>query len=100
MTWVKDAKSALEAGEEVSVRPIGGSMRGRIESGQRVTIAPVNARDVNVDDVVFVRWKGGFLLHLVKRIDGERYLIGNALGKLNGWVSADAILGRVIAIEK
>jgi hypothetical protein len=30
--------------------------------------------------------------------DGQ-LLIGNNLGKVNGWVSAAAILGKVIAVE-
>ena len=49
-----------------------GSMRGRIESGQMVTLAPVDPAAVRVDDVVLVAWKGGFLLHLVKEVkDGQ-----------------------------
>jgi hypothetical protein len=47
VSWVKDAITALEAGELAQVRPHGGSMRGRIESGQLVTIAPVTADAVN-----------------------------------------------------
>lgn len=69
MSWVKDAIMALESGEVVQVRPIGGSMRGRIESGQLVTIAPVKPDMVRVDDVVFIRWKGNFILHIVKQLD-------------------------------
>ena len=68
MGWVTDALKQLAAGENAQVRPHGGSMRGRIESGQLVTIAPVDPKDVQVDDVVFVRWKGNFVLHLVKEI--------------------------------
>src|SRR5687767_8764306 len=42
MGWVNDARKELAAGRQVHVRPSGGSMRGRIESGQRVTLAPVD----------------------------------------------------------
>jgi len=70
-------------------------MRGRIESGQQVTISPVNAADVQVDDVVFVAWKGGYLLHLVKQVAADKLLIGNNVGKINGWVTRNAIIGRV-----
>lgn len=44
MGWVNDARRELAAGREVQVRPVGGSMRGRIESGQLVTLAPVSGR--------------------------------------------------------
>jgi hypothetical protein len=47
-----------------------------------------------------VQWKGNYLLHLVKEINGERFLIGNNLGKINGWVSAEAIRGKVIAVAE
>lgn len=57
MSWVKDAIAQLERGEIAYVRPQGGSMRGRIESGQLVSIGPVD-REIVVGDVVFVRWKG------------------------------------------
>src|SRR4051794_8879703 len=97
MGWATDAVKGLSAGQTVQVRPLGGSMRGRIESGQLVTVAPVNPADVRVGDVVFVRWKGGYLLHLVKEIDGDRFLIGNNVGKTNGWAAAADVLGKVSA---
>jgi hypothetical protein len=98
-SWVKLALASLERGERVDVRPLGGSMRGRIESGQRVTLAPARAADVRVGDAVFVRWRGGYLLHLVKRREGSRLLIGNNLGRVNGWVEGDAVLGRVVEVH-
>jgi hypothetical protein len=98
MGWVNDARKELAAGRAVQVQPFGGSMRGRIESGQLVTIAPVDPADVRVDDVVLVEWRGNFLLHLVKEIQGDQILIGNNLGKVNGWVPASAVVGKVIAV--
>jgi hypothetical protein len=99
MGWVNDARIELLAGRAVQVRPFGGSMRGRIESGQLVTLVPASGSEVSVDDAVLVAWKGGFLLHLVKQIDGERLLIGNNIGKVNGWVEASAVIGKVVAVE-
>ena len=32
------------------------------------------------------------------QIDGDRLLIGNNLGKVNGWVAASGELGKVIAV--
>ena len=36
---------------------------------------------------------------LVKQIEDERILIGNNLGKINGWIAATDVLGKVIAVE-
>lgn len=99
MGWVNDAKIELTAGREVKVRPMGGSMRGRIESGQLVTLVPVNPSEVQVDDAVFVQWHGSYLLHLVKELKEHQVLIGNNLGKINGWVPVTAIVGKVVAVE-
>src|SRR5262245_28632997 len=99
MGWVNDARKGLAEGKQVRVRPVGGSMRGRIESGQLVTLAPVDPSEVRLDDVVLVAWKGGFLLHLVKERKEGQFLIGNNLGRVNGWVPASAVLGRVVAVE-
>lgn len=99
MGWVNDARDGLAAGRTVQVRPLGGSMRGRIESGQLVTIAPVDPADVRADDVVLVARKGGFLLHLVKEVADGRLLIGNNLGKINGWADSTAVVGKVVAVE-
>ncbi len=99
MGWVNDARLAIEGGQSVQVRPIGGSMRGRIESGQLVTLVPADGRDVSVGDAVLVRWKGNFLLHLVVEIADDRLLIGNNLGRVNGWVSTEDVLGRVESVE-
>jgi hypothetical protein len=99
MSWVSDAIEALRAGKEVIVRPRGRSMRGKIEDGQAVSVAPIDPRDVQVDDVVLVRWRGNFLLHLVKQIDGDKVLIGNNVGRVNGWAMRDDVLGRVIAVH-
>ncbi|MFO0825313.1 MAG: hypothetical protein U0792_19690 [Gemmataceae bacterium] len=99
MGWVNDARQGLTQGRTVQVRPFGGSMRGRIESGQLVTITPVDPVEVQVDDAVLVAWKGGFLLHLVKEVKDGRLLIGNNIGKINGWVPASAVLGKVVAVE-
>lgn len=73
-------------------------MRGRIESGQLVTIAPVDPALVQVDDVVLVKWHDNWLLHLVKEVREGELLIGNNIGKINGWVPATAVIGEVVAV--
>jgi hypothetical protein len=99
MSWVKEAIAALEAGNSAHVRPFGGSMRGLIESGQLVTIAPVIPDAVQVNDVVLIRWKGNYILHVVKEISEDGFLIGNNLGKINGWARRDDVLGVVTAVS-
>lgn len=98
MGWVNDALKELKAGNSVQIRPQGGSMRGRIESGQLVTLAPVQCDEIGVDDIVLVKWRGNYLLHIIKDIQGEQALIGNNLGKENGWADIKDIYGKVINI--
>ena len=99
MGWVNDALKELKAGRSVKIRPHGGSMRGRIESGQEVTLSPVKSEGLAVDDVVLVRWKGNFLLHLIKEINDDQILIGNNIGKENGWVSFRDVFGKVTEVN-
>ena len=96
MGWVKEAITQLKAGLTAQVRPSGGSMRGLIESNQLVTIVPVDPEEVKVNDVVLVAWKGNYLLHLVKESTADQLLIGNNLGKANGWVARTAVVGKAI----
>jgi hypothetical protein len=95
MGWASTAADELAAGREIVVRPRGGSMRGRVEDGQEVRLAPVDPKLLHVGDVVFVRWKRGYLLHLIKALEPERVLIGNNLGRINGWVDRNQVLGRL-----
>ena len=49
-------------------------MRGRIESGQLVTLEPTTLATLRVDDVVLVEWRGNFQLHLIKEIKDDHVL--------------------------
>jgi hypothetical protein len=60
-------------------------MQGRIESGQKVTVSPVDPKTLKIDDIVLCTIKGKHFLHLVKEIDQDRFLIGNNKGSINGW---------------
>jgi hypothetical protein len=99
MGWVKEALQQLEDCGQAQIRPVGGSMRGRIESGQLVTLEKVDVAEVRVDDIVFVRWKGNYILHLVKEQKGSQILIGNNLGKVNGWANSDDVIARVAGVS-
>jgi hypothetical protein len=52
-------------------------MKGRIESGELCTVAPVDPATLQVGDIVLCRIRGYDYLHIVKAINGGRYQIGN-----------------------
>jgi hypothetical protein len=99
MGWATGYIVQLQAGEPVSFRPRGHSMRGKIESGQLCHVVPVVAEELRVGDIVLCKVHGREYLHLIKAIQGDRYQIGNNRGHINGWVGARAIFGRCIAVE-
>lgn len=99
MGWVKEALKELAESGTCKIRPQGGSMRGRIESGQLVTIEKVNSEQVEVEDAALVKWKGNYLLHIIKEIKKEEVLIGNNLGKINGWIPKEDVIRKVVKVE-
>jgi hypothetical protein len=99
MGWALHHIAQLRDGRTVSFRPRGHSMRGRIESGQLCTVAPVDPARLVVGDIVLCRVRGNDYLHIVKAIQGARYQIGNNRGLINGWVGAACIFGKCIRIE-
>lgn len=98
MTWATAYIERLKAGETVMFRPRGNSMSGRIESGQLCTVAPVPVAEVSKGDVVLCKVRKAQYLHLVKAVQGERFLIGNNRGKINGWIGSRHIYGKLISI--
>ena len=100
MGWVKDALKILKEEGQCDIRPFGGSMKGRIESGQLVTIKTIDGNDVEINDAIFIKWKGNYLIHLAKDITETEILIGNNLGKINGWISKKDVIAKVIKIHQ
>lgn len=96
MGWATSYIAQLKAGETVSFRPRGNSMTGRVNDGQLVTVEPLGAPPV-VGEVVLCKVNGSEYLHLVKAVNGTRYLIGNNRGGTNGWTSQ--VFGRVVKVE-
>lgn len=96
MSWADDAIERLKEGETVIVKPHGNSMTPRIQSGQQVTVKPVDTATIRSHDVVLVRVKGNVYLHLVRQVSqsGNLFQIGNNKGRINGWVTGDHIYGR------
>ena len=75
------------------------SMREAIKHGQTLTMSPVvNPSEIQVGDLVLVKWHQSDIFHIVGEIQGEQFLIVNSLGKVNGWVSAKEILGKITKI--
>ncbi|HEU0052223.1 MAG TPA: S24 family peptidase [Longimicrobium sp.] len=99
MSWAAHAKEALRRGETVQVRPRGHSMTGKVNDGDRVTLAPVDPDSLKPGDIVLVRVRGTDYLHLVKAVDRGRFLIGNNRGGTNGWVGRHAIHGIAVRVE-
>lgn len=94
---------ALEEGKSYTwTVPDGGdlaSMRKSIKHGQTLTMSPIgDPSEIQVGDFVLVKWHQGDIFHIVGEIQREQYLIVNSLGKVNGWVSAKEILGRITKI--
>jgi hypothetical protein len=90
----------LRDGETVAFREGGNSMTPRIKHRQKCTYAPVQTpADVKVGDAVFCKVKGRYFTHLVTAIRGDQYQISNNHNHVNGWITLEAIFGRVIEVE-
>ena len=89
----------LKEGKTVQFRPKGSSMTPRIESGQLVTVSPVDPESVEKGDVVLCKVNGHFYVHLVTAVQGKRVQISNNHGHVNGWVGHNGIYGRVTKVE-
>jgi hypothetical protein len=99
MGWAAHYIEKLRAGETVSFRPRGASMKGRIESGHLCTVVPVACSTLSVGDIVLCKVHGAEYLHIVKAITGQRFQIGNNRGGINGWIGANGIFGKCIRVE-
>jgi phage repressor protein C with HTH and peptisase S24 domain len=98
MSWATHYIEKLKAGESVQFRPRGNSMKGKIESGQLVTVEPINGRKLDKGDIVLCKVNGSQYLHLIKAVQGDRYQIGNNIGRINGWVTLNSIYGVCVGI--
>ncbi len=94
---------ALEKGFSFTYSiPDGGdlaSMRAALKHGQTLTVSPVtNPFQLKIGDIVFLKWRDSYILHLIADIQDRRFLIVNSLGKENGWVDGKDILGVISQI--
>ena len=100
MGWATGYIEKLKNGETVQFRPRGGSMRGKINSGQLVTVEPINDRKLKKGDIVLCKVRSAQYLHLIKAVQGERYQIGNNIGRVNGWIGKKSIFGICTRVER
>jgi hypothetical protein len=99
MGWANLYIEKLKNDEIIKFRPKGTSMTGRVNNGALCTVAPTSPELVDVGDIVLCSVKGKQFLHLVKAKQGNRFLIGNNKGHINGWVGENSIYGKLILIE-
>lgn len=99
MGWVSEARAALAEGRSAIVRPRGDPMQPRRYDDYEVVIDPLGVGSVSINDVVFVEWKGHFVLSTVNWVEGDRFLIGDRYGECKGWVSRSEVLGRLNEYE-
>lgn len=100
MGWATPHIAKLLAGQTVSFRPRGGSMAGKIESGQLCTVTPVSdSSTLKVGDIVLCKANGFEYLHLIKAIRDGQFQIGNNRGGINGWIGPNHIYGLCIKVE-
>ncbi len=100
MSWATHYIERLKNGETVQFRPRGNSMKGKINSGQLVTVEPIRSTELIAGDIVLCKVNGNQYLHLIKAIQGGRYQIGNNLGRINGWISRTSIYGICTSVTK
>ena len=101
MGWATAFIAQLKAGETVSFRPRGGSMTGKIESGQLCTVEPLTDQMIlKKGDIVLCKVKGNEYLHLVTAApNSKEFQISNNKGHVNGWVGRGCIYGRCTRVE-
>ena len=65
-----------------------------------VTVEPLGNKVLQKGDIVLCKVNGSQYLHLIKAIQGDRYQIGNNIGRINGWIGIGSIYGICTNISK
>lgn len=93
--WADKAIKELLEGKEVKIQPFGNSMKPHVNSGDIVTLYPItDTTKLTGNMIVLCEVNGNQYLHFIKSIKmGDQYLIGNAYGRYNGWITRDKIFG-------
>ena len=95
MSWASKYIIDLQAGHTVEFRPRGYSMVPLVQDNQLVKVAPLKD-EPEQGDIVLCVVQGRQYLHLVKAVQGDRVLIGNNKGGLNGWTPRKHVYGVLV----
>jgi signal peptidase I len=92
----------LKQGTTVHFRPSGRSMYPSICEGELITVEPVRASDVKLEDIVLYQSERGLIAHRVVEIASSRLfqLRGDASLSCDEPVEAQQILGRVVGVKR
>ena len=99
-------KEIIDRDEVFCFAPVGGSMYPFIRSRDVIHIKPAHRASLRYGDIIlFCDEKGGLLAHRIikKRKTGDRsafFVKGDALAGDDGYIEREAIIGKVVAIEK
>ena len=99
MGWAESYIEKLQAGEQVQFRPSGNSMQPRIKSGQLCTVDPIDGPPEK-GDIVLCRVGRAEYLHKVLAVDDTMFQIGNAKGRVNGWIGLQDIFGILVRVDR
>lgn len=97
MSWATPYILQLREQGWAEFRPRGHSMEPRVRDNELVRVEAItDDTALKWNDVVLCTVNGRQYLHLIKAINGERYLIGNNRGGLNGWTNRAHIHGVLV----
>jgi hypothetical protein len=99
MSWATPYIEQLQAGKTVSFRPRGQSMKGKVNSGDLVTVEPLD-KPLKKGYIVLCKVRHNHYLHLVKAVKETQVLIGNNRGGTNGWTPISSVYGICTKVEK
>jgi len=100
------AKLVLNTGSSLRFQATGWSMHPAMQDGDRLLIAPLSGAELKRGDVVLAWLEGDRpVVHRIVRVrrhEGVRWLLlkGDRVAAADGWLRADAVLGKVSAIER
>jgi signal peptidase I len=99
-------RGVLREARCVRFRATGASMNPTIREGEAITVAPVRPGEIRRGDIVLFDARRGVTVHRVVRVrrDPENGLVfltrGDAAATADEPVGGDALLGRVVAVER
>jgi hypothetical protein len=101
MSWAHAHIDELSKGNTVEFLFSGAGMDGAIEPGHLVTIEPIKKeRRLRVGDVILCKVGRIYYLNKILDVYQGRYQIGNAKGRVKGWIPLSHAYGIVVKVSK